>query len=213
MKRLLDNILILAGSAFVLFACMGSALAHNYTFAEYHAPDQIAMTDIPQMPDPIENIEIPQNAEPVVPDIPQVDYSFPPEDLEELIIVEGDPDSEIPLLRDSSFVMLTRTEGDLLEAVAMAEAEGEDVKGKALVMRTVLNRSLAWEQSVEEVIFKPNQFATSRMDIEPSEDCHEALAMIVDGWDESEGALFFNAKNYSKYGEPLFKYGGHYFSK
>jgi spore germination cell wall hydrolase CwlJ-like protein len=125
----------------------------------------------------------------------------------------GDPESEIPVLRDYSFVKLTEEECDWLLGIAMAEAQGEDAKGKALVMRVVLNRSYEWNQSLEEVIFSENQFATYRMDIEPSEDCYEALSMIVDGWDESDGALWFCAKGYPKYGEHAFQYGGHYFSK
>lgn len=213
MKNAWKSILIIVVSAFVLFACMGSAMAHNYTLTEKHLPEPLAMKEIPNEPDPIEAIETYQIPEPSASEIPHVDFIFSSEECEETLIADGDPDSMIPLLRDFSFVMLTHSEADLLEAVAMAEAEGEDAKGKALVMRVVLNRSLAWGQSIEEVIYKPNQFAVSRMDIEPSEDCHEALAMIVDGWDESEGALYFNAGKYSRYGNPLFQHGGHYFSK
>ena len=120
---------------------------------------------------------------------------------------------EIPSIRTSSYISLTFEEMDLLESIAMAEAEGEDVIGKALVMRTVLNRVQKHSESVSEVIYKPNQFALDRMGIKPSEDCHEALNMILEGWDESQGAIYFNAGHYSEYGEPLFKYGGHYFSR
>lgn len=133
---------------------------------------------------------------------------------EEIPILDGgDPDSDIPLIRTTAYVRLTLDEMDLLESIAMAEAEGEDARGKALVMRVVLNRSLEWNKPIDEIIYSPNQFATYRMDIEPTEDCHEALAIVIDGWDESEGAIWFNADDYPKYGSPLFQYGGHYFSK
>ena len=122
-------------------------------------------------------------------------------------------DSEIPLLRTDAYVKLTDEECDLLEAVAMAEAEGEDARGKALVMRVVLNRSLKYNMSIKEVIYSPKQFCIDRMDIEPSEDCHEALSMIIDGLDESQGALYFSPHAYSKYGEPLFQHGNHFFSR
>ena len=123
------------------------------------------------------------------------------------------PMADIPRVRTSSYIDLSQEDMELLELIAMAEAEGEDAKGKALVMRVVLNRCLDTAESVSEVVYKPKQFAVSRMFIEPTEDCHEALNMILDGWDESEGALYFNAHHYSKYGDPLFVYGGHYFSR
>jgi len=120
--------------------------------------------------------------------------------------------ANVPLVRTSQFVNLTYEEMDLLEAIAMAEARGEDSKGKALVMRVVLNRSLEKGKSIKEIIYAPNQFYTAGM-TEGDEGCHEALAMVMDGWDESQGALYFCSKGYSRYGEPLFQYGGHYFSK
>ena len=42
---------------------------------------------------------------------------------------------------------------------------------------------------------------------------HEAMAMVLDGVDFSEGALFFNKYGYRNGKEPLFQYGNHYFSK
>lgn len=119
---------------------------------------------------------------------------------------DGDPFTSIPL-------RLTQGEMDLLESIAMAEAEGEDSKGKALVMRVVLNRAIMDGKGLDEVIYKAGQFCTERMGIEPDEDCHEALALVIDGWDESQGALHFHSEKYPDYGEPLFQYGGHYFSK
>ena len=110
-------------------------------------------------------------------------------------------------------VLLTLEEQDLLLRVAMAEAEGEDVKGQALVMRVVLNRCITSNKGVRAVIYQPKQFATNRMTLKPNEGAYEALSMVIDGWDESQGALYFCSKGYSKYGEPLFQHGGHYFSK
>ena len=83
----------------------------------------------------------------------------------------------------------------------------------ALVMRVVLNRSLRDGMSVKEVIYRPGQFYTAGM--EPgSDECHEALAMVMDGWDESQGACYFARDGWSNYGkEHLFVYGHHYFSK
>lgn len=49
----------------------------------------------------------------------------------------------------------------MLAKIAMAEAEGESVEGKALVILVVLNRvwSDEFPDSIEEVIFQKNQFS------------------------------------------------------
>lgn len=121
--------------------------------------------------------------------------------------------SEVQELEEEFYRTFTEEEIDLLEQIAMAEAGGEDTKGKALVMLVVLNRCERDGLSIEEVIYKPGQFYTAGM--KPGDDeCHEAIAMIMDGWDESEGALYFCATGYNKYGKThLFQYGGHYFSR
>lgn len=147
---------------------------------------------------------------------PQVSRDIPMI-IDEPVILHPDPTefdvtSEVPLIRTSQYVNLTFEEMDLLEQIAMAEAKGEGSKGMAFVMRVVLNRSLHDGQSIRDVIYRPGQFYTAGM--EPGNDeCHEALAMVMDGWDESQGALFFNGGGYRQGKEPLFQYGNHYFSK
>lgn len=87
----------------------------------------------------------------------------------------------------------------MLQKIAMAEAEGESVEGKALIMLVVLNRtkSDSFPDTVEEVIFQKNQFSptakggrywTTELDAE----CASALSLIKDGWDKSQGALYFD---------------------
>lgn len=96
-------------------------------------------------------------------------------------------------------------ESYLLARIAMAEAEGESTEGKAMVIRTVLNR--VWDDdfpgTIEDVIFeiKDGVFQFSSVmpgerywNVEPDADCYKALYMVmVDHWDESEGALYFEA--------------------
>lgn len=84
----------------------------------------------------------------------------------------------------------------LLAKIAMAEAEGEDVEGKALVILVVLNRvwSGKFPDSIPEVIFQDGQFSpvsNGRFDrVEPDRECYEALELIqLNKWDESQGAL------------------------
>lgn len=108
----------------------------------------------------------------------------------------------------------------LLAKIAMAEAEGEDTEGKALVICVVLNRveSDDFPDTVAEVIFSENQFAASgsRWEIEPDDDCYEALEMVLDGWDESQGALYFESTDSESSWHRdnltyLFEHGGHIF--
>lgn len=88
----------------------------------------------------------------------------------------------------------------LLARLAMAEAEGESIEGKAMVIRVALNReeSSAFPDTIEEVIFEDGQFTpveNGRFDrVEPNAECWAALDMVlIGGWDESEGALYFEA--------------------
>ena len=110
----------------------------------------------------------------------------------------------------------------LLAKIAMAEAEGEDVEGKALVILVVLNRvwSGKFPDSIPEVIFQDGQFSpvsNGRFDrVEPDRDCYEALELIqLNKWDESQGALYFESDGKSNWHRNnlhfLFQHGNHYF--
>ena len=112
----------------------------------------------------------------------------------------------------------------MLAKIAMAEAEAEDTIGKALVIRVVLNRVAMDEfpDTVEEVITQNGQFTPMRngryKKVEPNADCYEALHMVKNGWDESQGALYFEATAgkstwHSNNLKELFTHGGHTFYK
>ena len=117
----------------------------------------------------------------------------------------------------------TDAETEMLARIAMAEAEGEGVEGKALVIRVILNRvqDADFPDSIEAVIFQKHQFATVNnggryWTKEPDAGCYEAIEMVESGWDESQGALFFESthntsdwhKNHLAY---LFQKGNHIF--
>ena len=117
-------------------------------------------------------------------------------------------------------------ESYLLAKIAMAEAEGEDTEGKALVMLTVLNRvwSDGFPNSIEEVIYQdnPRQFTPLEpggrfYTTEPDEDCWAALDLImIEKWDESNGALYFERTSnvptwHSENLTELFVHGNHTF--
>lgn len=115
-------------------------------------------------------------------------------------------------------------ESYMLAKIAMAEAEGEDTEGKALVITVVLNRvwSDEFPNSIEGVITEEKQFTAyenGRYDrVEPSEDCYKALRMVENGWDESQGATYFERTSteetwHNTSLHRLFTHGNHTFYK
>ena len=117
----------------------------------------------------------------------------------------------------------------LLARLAMAEAEGEDTEGKALVILVVLNRvrSEEFPDTVEDVILEEHngvcQFSVTQeggrwYTVEPDEDCYKALELVMlENWDESEGALYFESRSDSTWHQNhlqfLFQHGKHFFYK
>lgn len=110
----------------------------------------------------------------------------------------------------------------LLAKIAMAEAEGEGIEGKAMVILVVLNRvwSDEFPNSISEVIFQKGQFSpidNGRYDrVEPDQECYEALDLIqLEKWDKSQGALYFESESASDWHRNnlkfLFQHGKHYF--
>ena len=136
---------------------------------------------------------------------------------------EAERDLYLKRLETTTIPEYLRKDDDyMLAKIAMAEAEGEDTIGKALVIRTVLNRvkSDDFPDTVKEVIFQENQFTpikNGRYDrVTPNEDCYKALELVKDGWNESDGALYFErttSKNtwHSKNLTKLFTHGNHTF--
>jgi spore germination cell wall hydrolase CwlJ-like protein len=112
----------------------------------------------------------------------------------------------------------------ILMKIAMAEAEGEGVEGKALVMLVVLNRveHNSFPHSIKKVVFQKRQFSpisNGRYDkVEPDSDCLKAYNKVKNGWDESRGALYFTSEKgnetwHHRNLEYLFTYGNHRFYK
>lgn len=124
-------------------------------------------------------------------------------------------------------ITLTQEEEELLLRLAMAEAGNQSTEGKALVMLVVLNRTLSndFPDTIEEVIFQESdgiyQFSPIGngyfYQVEPSDDCVNALEMLYNGWNESEGALYFESCEgetwHSRNLELLFEEGEHQFYK
>lgn len=95
-------------------------------------------------------------------------------------------------------VLLTEEEKQLLLKLGMAERGNTGcAECTALVMNTVLNRlsDSRFPSSIRNIIYAQDQF-TPVMDgsfekAQPNELCESALEMVIKGWDESQGALYY----------------------
>lgn len=119
---------------------------------------------------------------------------------------------------EESTYHFTECEKAWLLKTAVAEAGNQGTIGQALVMRVVLNRveDGRFSPSIEGVITSPHQFATysngSIAAAIPNEDSYDALSLIEDGWDESQGALYFDSGGTGRgWAEHMFDYGAHHF--
>lgn len=103
-------------------------------------------------------------------------------------------------------IELTQSEAQLLMMVGRSEG-GDTLEGQLWTMRTLLNRVESNEpdfkklSTIGEVVFQDGQFqvvstgAYKKADVNPYS--HIALAMIEGGWDETDGALWFEASTNS----------------
>ena len=196
MKKLMPIIEIAVVLIFVVVAGVGSYRS-QFRSLEVKAPETV-----PEIITVVEYVELSPEQE-------ALPSKVTPVESKELFVA-----SDIPQLREGEgFLNLTIEEMELLEQISMAEAGNQDTKGKALVMRVVLNRCEKYGASIHDVIYAPCQFYTAGM-CAGDDECHEALALVMDGWDESEGAIYFCSVGWNYYGEEhLFKYGDHWFSK
>ena len=120
--------------------------------------------------------------------------------------------------------VISDDEYQVLLKIVEAEAPAEDIKGKMLVANVVLNRMELnfGGDTISEVVFAKGQFepvSNGRIyKVTPSAATIEAVERVLDGEDESQGALYFMARSLaSKKGiswfernlEFLFEHGGH----
>lgn len=112
--------------------------------------------------------------------------------IEEVQIIT--PTTNAPRIADIS---LTAEEEQLLMRIASCEAGNQGWQGMALVMNVVLNRRAAWGMSISDVIYAKGQFSVIGCDKWNNgfvaEEAPIALQAVKDGWDGSQGALFFCA--------------------
>ena len=139
------------------------------------------------MPEPTASATVPAT-------VPEAETLAATEPVPVTVPIESETIPTIP----EPVVNLTEEEQTMLLKLGMAERGKEGcTECIALVMCTVLNRVNAdrFGSSVRSVILAPEQF-TPVMDgtydsAEPNQQCHDALEMVIYGWDESQGALFY----------------------
>lgn len=92
----------------------------------------------------------------------------------------------------------------LLAKIAMAEAENQNIKTKALIIMSILNRveSSNFPDSISDVIFESKgniyQYSPIMPDgrwwyIEPDQNCYKALEAVLNDTYDSKGALYFES--------------------
>lgn len=127
-------------------------------------------------------------------------------------------------------IKVTQSEYDNLLRIVEAEAGGEDLIGKMLVANVVLNRveDEAFPNTINEVIFQSDNGVTQFSPISDgrfysvniSNETIEAVNLVLQGEDNSQGALYFAARKaagetkmrwFDEKLQWLFAYGGHEF--
>lgn len=102
--------------------------------------------------------------------------------------------------KNDNIIEMTQSEAQLLLKVARQEG-GDTLNGQLWVMRTIINRTLCEDRdfgsTIGEVLFSEGQFEVvssgSYANADVNVNSHLALALIESGWDETEGALFWES--------------------
>lgn len=134
--------------------------------------------------------------------------------------------------KKSNVIGLSEDEIGILQRIVEAEASGEAIKGKMLVANVILNRvrNKNFPDTVEGVVFQRDggtyQFSPIKdgryYSVKVSSDTKKAVSRVLQGEDESKGALYFSARSRANKSSMrwfdthltfLFEYGGHEFFK
>lgn len=134
--------------------------------------------------------------------------------------------------KKSNVIGLSENEIGILQRIVEAEASGETIKGKMLVANVILNRvkNKNFPDTVEGVVFQRDggtyQFSPIKdgryYSVKVSSDTKKAVSRVLQGEDESSGALYFSARSkankssmrwFDSHLTFLFEYGGHEFFK
>lgn len=149
----------------------------------------------------------------LIPTVQKVGIEVEKEIIQETPIPTIEPETEVEAVTSSQYPEFSYSkdwnyeDSYLLAKIAMAEAEGENIQTKTLVILTVLNRvqSDEFPDTIYDVIFQYNpesdvyQFSPVMpggrwWTTEPNEDCWEAVKVVMEAQhDYSGSALFFES--------------------
>ena len=117
----------------------------------------------------------------------------------------------------SSVDYITMDDAVLIAKLVLAEAEGEPVMGKRLVIDTVLNRldSEDFPNTVYGVVYQPYHYDPAwdgRIDLFSELD--DAFKLVVDEIHNRTNSevLYFRTDKFHEFGTPMEQVGNHYFS-
>lgn len=164
--------------------------------------------------EPVEEVEVVEvvEMEPIEP----VEIEEP---VEEIIEVEAEPIKTEVATESNAYTGLVLSEEDiqLIAWVTMAEAEGEPVEGKRLVIDTLLNRieDDGFPNSAHGVVYQKNQFEA--MWNGRSDRCYATDEIVQLVREElvnrtDSRVLWFRSGHYHTFGTPVRSVGNHYFS-
>ena len=91
---------------------------------------------------------------------------------------------------------LTQSDIYLMSQVVYAESKGEPYEGKVAVASVILNRALnnGFPDTIQDVIFQPKAFSCivdGSIDVEPTQECFDAVYDALSGNDPTGDAVFF----------------------
>jgi len=101
---------------------------------------------------------------------------------------------------------------EVLARVCMSEAGTEAFIGKVAVVTTILNRCDNFGQTVEQVVYAPNQYSTANNGT-PTEEVYRAVDVAISQRDLFPAdMMYFRKYHYHGFGKPYTVIGSHYFS-
>lgn len=101
---------------------------------------------------------------------------------------------------------------DIMAIVAECEAGNQEIIGRVAVVATILNRCDYYGETVETVVYKPNQYAFDK-EVVPSEESYLAVKIALRERDLfPDTMMWFLPNDWSPYGDHYLKIQDHYFS-
>ena len=136
---------------------------------------------------------------------------------EKIVVTTSAETTTVETTSQSDGSGISQEDIELIALLTMAEAESEPEQGKRLVIDTVLNRmdSGRWPSTARGVIYQSGQFTSmwngrvNRCYV--SEEYCQLVREEMKSRTNSE-VVYFRTDYYSKYGQPMFQVGNHYFS-